>query len=169
MSTGQSEMARALDEFHAGLGDEPGRGNAGLRYTLHEEEHRELIDELADKRLGIDVWEPKPDHEVDRAKLARELADVVYLAYGTAHAFDIDLDAALAEIHRAAMSKLDPPCPNPFCDGGMVTCGTWGVNAFRAACRLCGGSGKGERIVRNDGKIMKPSGFVPPNMSGAVR
>jgi predicted HAD superfamily Cof-like phosphohydrolase len=126
--------AEMLREFHAALEDEPGRGNARLRTTLHEEEHDELLDELSWKRLGIDVREPKRDEDVDRAKLARELADVVYVAFGTAHAFAIDLDAALAEIHRAAMSKLVGP---------------------------------GLPIVRVDGKIMKPPGFVAPDMSAA--
>jgi predicted HAD superfamily Cof-like phosphohydrolase len=40
------------------------------------------------------------------AELARELADVVYVAYGTAVTYGIDLDAVLAEVHRANMSKL---------------------------------------------------------------
>lgn len=138
-----SEITTMLDDFHAVLGNERGRGNAGFRWRLHEEEHEKLLDELTDKRLGIDVREPKADEDVDRAKLARELADVVYVAFGTAHAFNIDLDAALAEIHRAAMSKLDPVCPH---------CGA-PVDA----------------IVREDGKVMKPEGFVPPDMSKAVR
>jgi Phosphoribosyl-ATP pyrophosphohydrolase len=43
------------------------------------------------------------DYEMDREKIAQELADVVYVAVGTAHAFAIDLDVALAEVHRAAM------------------------------------------------------------------
>jgi predicted HAD superfamily Cof-like phosphohydrolase len=38
--------------------------------------------------------------------IAQELADVVYVAYGTALAYGIDLDAVLAEVHRANMSKL---------------------------------------------------------------
>ena len=114
-----------LAEFHAALGDDPGRGNVELRHTLHKEEHAELESEL---HWPSDVF-------VDRAKLARELADVVYVAFGTAHAFAIDLDAALAEIHRAAMSKLDPAT----------------------------------MVVREDGKIMKPPGFVPPDMTAVIR
>jgi predicted HAD superfamily Cof-like phosphohydrolase len=39
--------------------------------------------------------------------IAQELADVVYVAYGTAVAYGLDLDAVLAEVHRANMSKLD--------------------------------------------------------------
>jgi NTP pyrophosphatase (non-canonical NTP hydrolase) len=130
-----SELVDMLAEFHDALGDEPGRGNAALRLTLHEEEHDELLDELARCRFGIGVREPKADEDVDRGKLARELADVVYLAFGTAHAFAIDLDVALEEIHRAAMSKLDPAT----------------------------------MVVREDGKILKPKGFEPPDMSAAIR
>ncbi|HEV2635066.1 MAG TPA: MazG nucleotide pyrophosphohydrolase domain-containing protein [Actinocrinis sp.] len=44
----------------------------------------------------------------DLAEIAHELADVVYVAYGTALAYGIDLDAVLAEVHRANMGKLGP-------------------------------------------------------------
>jgi predicted HAD superfamily Cof-like phosphohydrolase len=43
--------------------------------------------------------------ELDR--IAHELADVVYVAYGTAVSYGIDLDAVIAEVHRANMIKLD--------------------------------------------------------------
>lgn len=43
----------------------------------------------------------------DLAAVAQELADVVYIAYGTALTYGIDLDAVIAEVHRANMSKLD--------------------------------------------------------------
>lgn len=41
-------------------------------------------------------------------RLAHELADVVYVAYGTALVHGIDLDAVLAEIHRSNMTKIGP-------------------------------------------------------------
>ncbi|MFJ3500475.1 MULTISPECIES: hypothetical protein [unclassified Streptomyces] len=37
-----------------------------------------------------------------------QVAAVVYLAYGTALVPGVDLDAVLAEVHRADMSKLGP-------------------------------------------------------------
>jgi hypothetical protein len=43
------------------------------------------------------------------ARPGDELADVVYLAYGTAHAYAIDLDVALAEVHRANLQKANGP------------------------------------------------------------
>ncbi|MEU6999920.1 MazG nucleotide pyrophosphohydrolase domain-containing protein [Nonomuraea sp. NPDC046570] len=41
----------------------------------------------------------------DLVNLAQELADVVYVVYGTAITYGIDLDAVLAEVHRANMTK----------------------------------------------------------------
>lgn len=43
----------------------------------------------------------------DLAAIAQELADVVYIAYGTALTYGIDLDAVITEVHRANLSKLD--------------------------------------------------------------
>ncbi|WP_408649065.1 pyrophosphohydrolase domain-containing protein [Streptomyces poriticola] len=64
--------------------------------------HRgELLAEEAAEVAEVSVEGP-----LDR--LAHELADVVYVAYGTALVHGIDLDAVIAEIHRANMSKLGP-------------------------------------------------------------
>src|SRR5262245_7633415 len=41
----------------------------------------------------------------DLAKFADGLADLVYVAYGTAHLAGIDLDRVFAEVHRANMRK----------------------------------------------------------------
>lgn len=113
-----------LAEFHEhpnALGE--GTNTQALRRTLHREEHLELMIELDMAGRG----------EPDVKQIARELADVVYVAYGSAWAFGIDLDAALAEVHRAAMDKMNAG------------------------------------VRREDGKILKPPGFVPLDMSEAVR
>jgi predicted HAD superfamily Cof-like phosphohydrolase len=39
-------------------------------------------------------------------EVADALADIVYVAFGTALSHGIDLDAVLAEVHRSNMSKL---------------------------------------------------------------
>lgn len=76
------------------------------RVVLHEEEHAELLVELrAHDHIGI----------------ARELADVVYVAYGTARTYGIDLDEAIRRVHAANLSKLDEdgrPIQRP--DGKVV-------------------------------------------------
>ena len=38
--------------------------------------------------------------------VADALADIVYVAYGTAHVYGIDLDAVLDEVHASNMTKL---------------------------------------------------------------
>lgn len=88
-----SAAARFLAEFHAAVDHPVTPGELRLlRWKLHAEEAAEL-----DKALWS--W--------DRHAIARELADLVYVLYGTAHALEIDLDAALAEVHRANMTKVE--------------------------------------------------------------
>jgi predicted HAD superfamily Cof-like phosphohydrolase/GNAT superfamily N-acetyltransferase len=91
--------ARLLREFHRAFGlphqTQPGAVShelAELRQRLLTEE----VDELAEAVRSGEVL-----------GIAHELADVVYIAYGTALTYGIDLDAVLAEVHRSNMTKLD--------------------------------------------------------------
>ena len=113
--------ADMLREFHTTYGlplrsrPELGRpGERSLRSALLEEESREACAALWDGNI---------------AEVAQELADVVYVCYGTAVQFGIDLDAVLAEVHRANMSKVEPDGTILRRDDGKVLKGS----AFRAA------------------------------------
>lgn len=64
-----------------------------LRLGLIEEEVCELAVALRSRSL---------------VKAADALADIVYVTYGAALTFGIDLDAVLLEVHRSNMSKLGP-------------------------------------------------------------
>jgi predicted HAD superfamily Cof-like phosphohydrolase len=64
--------------------------------------HRQLLLEEEAAEVGEAV------RGGERHEIAHELADVVYVAYGTAISYGIDLDEVLAEVHRANMSKLGP-------------------------------------------------------------
>jgi predicted HAD superfamily Cof-like phosphohydrolase len=75
------------DEPTAGVGSD----QALLRQALIEEEVGELADAV---RAG------------DVVGVADALADIVYVAYGTAHVYGIDLDAVLDEVHASNMTKL---------------------------------------------------------------
>ncbi|WP_030193489.1 MazG nucleotide pyrophosphohydrolase domain-containing protein [Streptomyces sp. NRRL S-87] len=97
MSVSVSDLVR---EFHEACGlearDRPAEVSAKLarhRQDLIEEEVGELAEAAAEGGL---------------AEFAHELADVVYVAFGTALVHGIDLEAVLAEVHRANMSKLGP-------------------------------------------------------------
>lgn len=56
----------------------------------------------------------------DLAAIADALADVVYVAYGTAVTVGLDLDAVLDEVHRSNMSKLDEEGRPVLRDDGKV-------------------------------------------------
>ena len=57
---------------------------------------REEVEEFADATERLDI-----------VAIADALADIVYVAYGSAITYGIELDAVVREVHRANMSKLD--------------------------------------------------------------
>lgn len=72
---------------------------------LLEEESAELVDAV---RRG------------DIVAIADALADIVYVTFGTAVTYGIDLEAVLREVHRSNMSKLDASGRPVMRDDGKV-------------------------------------------------
>lgn len=68
----------------------------------------------------------------DAQSVAHELSDILYVVYGAANTWGIDLEPVFAEIHRANMTKVWP-------DGTVRK--------------------------REDGKILKPPGWTPADIS----
>ncbi|MGX2993961.1 pyrophosphohydrolase domain-containing protein [Streptomyces sp. JNUCC 64] len=100
-------------EFHRafGLDARPVPEEVPPRLAAHRQD---LLDEEV-----AEVAEVAVDGPLDR--LAHELADVVYVAYGTALVHGIDLDRVIAEIHHANMSKLGPDgVPRVRADGKVL-------------------------------------------------
>jgi predicted HAD superfamily Cof-like phosphohydrolase len=94
-----SQAMLAVIEFHRcfrlprlGRPSHVDPGLARLRVALLQEE----VAEFADATAAHDL-----------VAVADALADIVYVAYGAAITYGIDLDAAVAEVHRSNMSKLD--------------------------------------------------------------
>ena len=72
---------------------------AYLREDLIQEEAMEITNEI----LASDE-DDKPD--VDKKKLTKELADLMYVTIGTAVTFGLPLEEVFAEVHKSNMSKL---------------------------------------------------------------
>ncbi|WP_190121395.1 MazG nucleotide pyrophosphohydrolase domain-containing protein [Streptomyces inusitatus] len=89
-----------VQEFHHAFGLDARTTPSEIPPELAAHRHELLAEEVAE------VEEVSVAGPLD--SLAHELADVVYVAYGTALVHGIDLDAVLAEVHRANMSKLGP-------------------------------------------------------------
>ena len=82
-----------------------------LRVRLMQEEFDELKEALGQESL---------------AEIAKELADLLYVAYGTAVSYGIDMEPVFQEVHRSNMSKVGgykrddgkwvkPPTYSPAC------------------------------------------------------
>lgn len=94
-----SQIARQVAQFHRSFAlplrssptVEVGSDQVSLRLALIEEEVAEL-------RVAAQAG--------DLTGIADALADIVYVAYGSAHVYGIDLDAVLDEVHASNMTKL---------------------------------------------------------------
>ena len=73
-----------------------------LRWSLLNEEYEELWQELFDYEDGKVV----PALEPDKEKVAKEIADMLYVIYGMADVFGIPIDKVFEEVHSSNMSKL---------------------------------------------------------------
>jgi predicted HAD superfamily Cof-like phosphohydrolase len=93
-------IASAVAAFHAAFGlphsDAPTADISADLATLRVRLLAEEVDEFA-----------AATEEGDLVGIADALADIVYVAYGSAITYGIDLDAVLAEVHRSNMTKLD--------------------------------------------------------------
>ncbi len=99
-------MSHYLDllEFHKAVGQTtpdapslPKVQTLELRRTLIQEEFAEVMVEFDKARAAESVLE--------LSDLLHELADLLYVTYGTFVACGVDADAVFAEVHRANMQK----------------------------------------------------------------
>jgi predicted HAD superfamily Cof-like phosphohydrolase len=93
------DVAAAVASFHQ-----------AFRRPVRRQPSAEIDPALA--RLRVDLIQEEVSEFVaasqqgDLVGIADALADIVYVVYGTALTYGIDLDAVLAEVHRSNMSKL---------------------------------------------------------------
>jgi predicted HAD superfamily Cof-like phosphohydrolase len=92
------EQQRMVEEFHRkfDLRAEPApaipdEATRRLRIKLIQEEFDEVKEALAGE---------------DLSGIAKELADLLYVTYGTAVACGIDMEAVFREVHRSNLSKI---------------------------------------------------------------
>jgi predicted HAD superfamily Cof-like phosphohydrolase len=87
-----AESVRQFHEaFNVAVNAPPTRALLDLRASLLSEECAETLDGM---------------RRADLLAVADGLADLVYVSYGAAISLGIDLDLAIAEVHRSNMSKL---------------------------------------------------------------
>jgi predicted HAD superfamily Cof-like phosphohydrolase len=109
----KASPADYLDEWNDAIGKEcPSRPPvvSGKQKLLHRrlinEEEREVAAELMKK--------------VDRVRLAKELADLVYVTYDTARTYSIPLDKVITAVHESNMTKLNGGVKRRESDGKIL-------------------------------------------------
>lgn len=113
-----TDEQRMVAEFHRRFGiaigivpAAPDEATRSLRVKLIQEEFDELKEALAQQDLSA---------------IAKELADLLYVVYGTAVSCGIDLEPVFREVHRSNLSKvggskredgkwIKPPTYSPAC------------------------------------------------------
>lgn len=100
----------------------PTEDRAALRSRLIREEANETLTAIFNE---------------DLEEIADGLADLIYVAVGTALEYGIPLDRVWAEVQRSNMAKVDPAT--------------------------------GKVAKREDGKVLKPEGWTPPDIAAALR
>lgn len=80
------------------------------------------------ERLRVRLIEEELDefrqaaHDEDFVKIADALGDLLYVVYGAADAYGIDMESVFAEIHRSNMTKVDGP---RRADGKILKSANW--------------------------------------------
>lgn len=97
---------QAVLQFHLAMGHPVNdrswsKANLDLRQKLITEEFNELMGAIEDSN-----W--SPSNKDLKANLVKEMADLLYVIYGTAVVLGVDLQEAFDRVHESNMSKLGP-------------------------------------------------------------
>ena len=97
-----------------------------------DDKTRELRIRLLGEEFEEYLVAEKEDNFIE---VADALADLIYIACGTAASYGIPLDKVFEEVHRSNMAKLVD----------------------------------GKPLKREDGKVIKPEGWTPPDIEGVIK
>ena len=110
----------AVLEFHRRFGVAVGERPALPEPAIVELRRRLIVEETSELAAALE--------KQDLVQIADALADLLYVTYGAAVSFGIDLRPVFEEVHRTNLAKMGGP-------------------------------------TRPDGKILKPDGWLPPDLA----
>ena len=83
-----------------------------------------IAEEAAEVNEALEFLDEELDNgaylTASKADVAKELADLIYVTYGLAATFGIDIDEALRRTHASNMSKLGPDGKPTYREDGKV-------------------------------------------------
>ena len=102
-------------EFHEAFNHLMDRELDGTTHTGFERaslRNRLMLEEFGEVQKELFGW--------DKKKLAKELADLLYVVYGTAATYGIPIDEVFDKVHESNMSKLGENGKPVYRDDGKV-------------------------------------------------
>src|SRR6266581_2675306 len=93
----------------------------------------------------------------DLVEIADALADIIYIAIGTALVYGIPLEEVWESVQMSNISKAGP-CPD---------CDSYCVDYGNQPCRWCSGNGYLVNYFPN-GKVAKPEGWKAPDIKAII-
>jgi hypothetical protein len=128
-----------------------------------EEEARELraAEQALERRLAM--TESIDESLSAVAEVADGALDLIYVAFNVLHAIGVRPRPLWAAIHKANLAKI-PDCQE--CNGTGVS---GGIASDEMDCSHCDGLGKLPPIRNEQGKVLKPAGWQPPDLIPLLR
>ena len=111
--TNANKVKQFMEAFGQEVKDKPewpDEDTVNLRVDLIEEEYDELKQAVY-------------SHDGSMTDVADALSDILYVVYGMAHSFGIDIDECFREVHVSNMSKLDEHGKPIYREDGKVVKG----------------------------------------------
>jgi len=112
-----SNMYKSVKDFHIAFYQ-----RVGENPELPDMKERELRGKLLTEEFKEYI---NAEHNNDIVNIAQELADIIYIACGTAVSYGIPLDKVFAAIHKANMNKLVDGKPLKREDGKVIKPEGW--------------------------------------------
>jgi predicted HAD superfamily Cof-like phosphohydrolase len=110
-------MYKSVKDFHIAFNQ-----RVGEKPELPDMKERELRGKLLTEEFKEYI---NAEHNNDIVNIAQELADIIYIACGTAVSYGIPLDKVFAAIHKANMNKLVDGKPLKREDGKVIKPEGW--------------------------------------------
>jgi len=127
--------------------------------------YRKLIaEEDKETNDALDAYDLNPTPETI-TEVADGLLDGIYVRIGLLHGLGLDPQALWDEVQRSNIDKLKHPCGACEGTGTVSREPETGDPTDVVRCETCNGQSHVYRVKRrDDGKVLKPDGWTPPNL-----
>lgn len=156
-------------QFNRAAGNAGGRASGAVNWRLLLQAIAHVAEESREMALASDNLEQRIalSESVEEsaeafAGVADAACDLIYVSANVLYALGFDYERLWREVHRTNMSKL-PVCPTCYGRGSRLD-----ANLRLLRCEPCRGLGRLEPQRNEQGKILKPADWSPPDLVSII-